>query len=289
MSEPTKLYDIMVDYHPQPTKQGNGAVETAAKTKVPAKTQEPPKPNPWDFVNSVYRRIIRDAEKHQSQFPDLTDAETYRAHSTLVCEIANKVCLAKQNRKFIIDEHNEKVLRFLLYYFNNCELACDVFPDKNHKLDKHILLMGGVGTGKTLMMQIFSEYLRLTNNPNFFHNVSVTQMVNYYTIHNNIDRFLYNEENSTGFQIKPFNLCLNDLGVDNRPFYGIDTTTLTCDFLHARNEIWAMTAPEQHKFAHLTTTLSIDQLKEKYADGFGRLVDRFKTYNIIKLTGESRR
>lgn len=114
-------------------------------------------------------------------------------------------------------------------------------------------------------------------------------MVNYYTIHNNIDRYVYNEEESRGFQSKPVNLCLNDIGVENRPFYGIDTNTIVNDFLHARNEIWTMTAPDQRKFAHLTTNLDKATLLETFKDGFGRLADRFKTYNIIKLTGKSRR
>ncbi len=114
-------------------------------------------------------------------------------------------------------------------------------------------------------------------------------MVNYYTIHNNIDRYVYNEENSVGFQSKPMNLCLNDIGVENRPFYGIDTNTIVNDFLHARNEIWTMTAPDQRKFAHLTTNLNKEDLLKTFQDGFDRLADRFKTYNILKLTGESRR
>ena len=149
--------------------------------------------------------------------------------------------------------------------------------------------MGNAGTGKTLLMQIFSEYLRATKNPNFFYNVSVTQMTNYFTMHNNIDRYTYNEENSTGFKPSPVNVCLNDIGVENRPFYGIDTRTIVEDFLHARNEIWTMTAIDGRKFAHLTTNLTVKQLKEVFADDFGRIIDRFKTYNIIKLTGESRR
>ena len=149
--------------------------------------------------------------------------------------------------------------------------------------------MGNVGTGKTMLMQIFSEYLRATKNPNFFENVSVTQMTNYFTMHNNIDRYTYNEENNVGFQSKPVNICLNDIGVENRPFYGIDTRTIVEDFLHARNEIWTMTAIDQRKFAHLTTNLDLKKLKETFSDDFGRLVDRFKTYNIIVLKGESRR
>lgn len=241
------------------------------------------------LLQPIVNRIVADARRADKTFPDMTDEATFSAHSRLVVYIANKICLAGQGRKFIVDEHNRDVLRFLLYYFNNCPLAESVFPGKKHKLHKHILLMGNVGTGKTLMMQIFSEYLRYTNNPNYFHNASVTEMVNYFTIHNNIDRYVYNEEESQGFRCKPVNLCLNDIGVENRPFYGIDTKTIINDFLHARNEIWTMTAPDQRKFAHLTTNLDKKKLLDEFADGFGRLADRFKTYNILTLTGESRR
>ena len=65
----------------------------------------------------------------------------------------------------------------------------------------------------------------------------------------------------------------------------MDTQLLTNEFLHARNEIWT----QMGNTAHLTTNLTIKQLEERFADGFGRLIDRFKTYNVIKLTGESRR
>jgi DNA-directed RNA polymerase len=82
---------------------------------------------------------------------------------------------------------------------------------------------------------------------------------------------------------------LNDIGVENRPFYGIDTKTIVNDFLHARNEIWTMTAPDRRKFAHLTTNLDVERLTKEFDDGFGRLADRFKTYNVLYLTGESRR
>jgi len=74
---------------------------------------------------------------------------------------------------FIVDEYNSKVLRFLTYYFNNCILAENVFPNENYKLHKNILLIGEPGTGKTMIMQIFSDYLRVTNNENMFRNISM--------------------------------------------------------------------------------------------------------------------
>lgn len=243
----------------------------------------------WDKVQRIADSVLASVRRQKREFEDLSNPEVYRAHASLLKYIANTVCLAPQHREFEIDDNNRDVLRFLLYYFNNCDLAESVFPDKHYKLHNNLLIMGNVGTGKTMLMQIFSEYLRVTKNPNYFQNVSVTQMTNYFTIHNNIDRYTYNEESGGGFNGNPFNVCLNDIGVENRPFYGIDTRTIVEDFLHARNEIWTQTAIDRRKFAHLTTNLTMKQLKETFTDDFGRLLDRFKTYNIIKLTGDSRR
>lgn len=211
--------------------------------------------------------------------------DVFQAHARMLLWIANNVVLAHQRRKFVVDENNRDILRFLLYYFNGCPKAEEVFPNRGYKLHKHIMLMGEVGTGKTLLMQIFSEYLHYTNNPRAFYNLSVTQMVNYYTLHNNLDRYTYYEEENRGFQCTPVNICLNDIGADSITFFGMDTKLLTNQFLHARNEIWV----HYHKYAHVTTNLTMEQLKEEYKDGFGRLVDRFKTYNIVPLGGKSRR
>ena len=74
--------------------------------------------------------------------------------------------LGIERRQFETDRGNDKVLRFLLYYFNDCPLAESVFPEENYKLHKNLLIVGDPGTGKTLMMQIFADYLKLTDNPN---------------------------------------------------------------------------------------------------------------------------
>lgn len=243
----------------------------------------------WQTIQQIANTVLAKSRMAQKQFPDLTNHDIYLQHCNLLIYIANNICLAPQHRKFEIDDNNRQVLQFLLYYFNNCPLAEEVFPNKHYKLHNNLLIMGDVGTGKTMLMQIFSEYLRETKNPNFFENVSVTQMTNYFTMHNNIDRYTYNEESSVGFRPQPVNICLNDIGVENRPFYGIDTRTIVEDFLHARNEIWTQTAIDGRKFAHLTTNLDMKRLKETFSDDFGRLIDRFKTYNIIVLKGESRR
>lgn len=239
-------------------------------------------------LSNVIKKANEDKEKAQQAFPNLSDSTVYELHSKLFLHIANMIVIEPQHREFIVDEHNEKVIRFLLYYFNNCKLAEDVFPERGYKLHKNIMLQGGLGVGKTMIMQCFSEYLKRINSPRFFHNLSVTQMVNYYTIHNNFDRYTFYEENSVGFMPKPENVCLNDVGLnDDKVFYGMNTAVLTDDFLLARNDIWA----GWDKFAHITTNLDEKALIKRFTKGdkYGRLVDRFKTYNVIPITGSSRR
>lgn len=239
-------------------------------------------------IGSVIKKADEDRQKAQQAYPDLTDPAVFEMHTRLFLYIANNIVIAPQRRTFIVDEHNRNVIKFLLYYFNNCSLAEEVFPGRGYKLHKNIMLQGGPGVGKSMIMQCFSEYLKRIGSPRFFHNLSVTQMVNYYTIHNNLDRYTFHEEESCGFMPKPENVCLNDVGLnDDKVFYGMNTAVLTDEFLLARNDIWA----GWDKFAHITTNLDDKALTARFTKGdkYGRLIDRFKTYNVIPLEGKSRR
>ena len=279
---PKTLDDALAMYHKKHT--GNvdwdQAVLASCRNKEKSSTT-------WLELHDVALKVNHDIEKARLASFDLQDEGIYKAHANLLLYIANNVVLARQRRQFVIDDNNRNVIRFLLYYFNGCPLAEEVFPGRGYKLHKNIMLQGGVGVGKTMLMQVFSEYLMRIRSPRFFYNLSVTQMVNYYTLHNNLDRFTFNEEENRGFQCTPVNICLNDIGIQDKTFFGMDTGLLTDEFLHARNEIWT----QYGKCAHLTTNLDDKALRKRFErnDGFGRLIDRFKTYNIIPMGGVSRR
>lgn len=241
-------------------------------------------------IYKAVEQVRVDMRRAAQSFPDLTDPDIFSMHRDFLWRVANDVVLAPQRRKFVIDENNEKVITFLLYYFNNCTLAERVFPDKPYKLAKPLLIRGDKGVGKTFLMQLFSEYLRRTKNPNFFFNVSVTEMVNYYTINNNLNRYTYNDrsgtkEDNTFDGCRPSNVCLNDVGLQTQTFFGQDGKKLVTEFLHARYEIWTQFSCR----GHLTTNLSVQALAKEFADAYGRTVDRLKSYNIIELIGSSRR
>ena len=241
-------------------------------------------------LSSAVTKMKDEQRRAMQAFPDLSDEEVYGFHCRFLVRVANEI-LGLQSRKFVIDDNNRDILRFLLLYFNECPLAEEVFPGRGYKLHKNLILMGAVGVGKTLLMQIFSEYLRRVGNPRYFQCVSVTQVVNHYKLHNNMDLYTYNEEDLRGFQINPYHICLNDIGMDNAPFYGVDTLSVMNDFLHARNELWSNLAISDRRFTYLTTNLNVKQLGDtfKRKDAFGRTVDRFKTFKVIDCPGESRR
>nr|MBF0969487.1 AAA family ATPase [Alloprevotella tannerae] len=215
---------------------------------------------------------------------DLTDEDEFVKHSHLIFQIAQDLML-REFRMFDVDDHNKNVLRFLTYYFNGCLEAEKVFPNENYKIHKNLLLIGEPGTGKTMLMQIFSDYLRLTENVNQFKNISSTQLMNYYKIHNHIDKFTFNElAHPNDFGGDPFNVCLNDLGLqtEKQKSYGTMLTQITDEFLFARYEIYQQTG----KRYHITSNLTVEELKDRFED---RLIDRFKSFNVIELRGRSRR
>lgn len=242
------------------------------------------------LIKTALDKMSVEVSRARQLFPDMTDPAIRDMHWNLLCRIAEDIVLAPQHRKFSIDKDNRQVIIFLLYYFNNSPLAEEVFPDKKYKLAKPLLIRGDKGVGKTFLMQLFSEYLRRTRNPNHFFNVSVTEMVNYYTINNNLNRYTYNDrsgtkEDNTFDGCRPSNVCLNDVGLQTQSFFGQNTRTLVTEFLHARYEVWTQYGMR----GHLTTNLSVQALAKEFADPYGRTVDRFKSYNVIELTGSSRR
>lgn len=102
-----------------------------------------------DFRNGAYNKLFREFDDiYKNSFDDLSDPDVYKRHSQFLYDCANFV-LAREGKTFIVDDSNKDILRFLLYYFNNCPLALEVYPDEDYNLYKNILIWGDVGVGKT--------------------------------------------------------------------------------------------------------------------------------------------
>lgn len=217
---------------------------------------------------------------------DLSIPSEYNTHANLILDIANDY-MAQENKTFIVDEYNSKVLRFLTLYFNGCEQAESVFPEENYKISKNILLIGEPGTGKTLMMQIFADYLKLTDNEMRFRPISATQLMNCQKVFGHINKYTYCESPKSAESYddcRPEHICLNDLGIvtEEQKSYGTQLSQVMDEFLFARYEIYQ----QYQKRYHITSNLTVKDLKERFE---GRLIDRFKSFNVIELHGGSRR
>lgn len=219
----------------------------------------------------------------QKTIQPLFSHKDYNLHANTIKEIGDTLLL-NEGKQFTIDEDNEKVLRFLLLYFNNMKECEKIFPNDNHSLKKNILLMGPPGTGKTLIMQIFHEYLKRSQSELIFRNIGATELLNYQKINGHINLFTYNFRDSTSFEGKPQHICLNDLGIssENQKSFGTDLGTIIDEFLYARYEIWT----NKGKRYHITTNMDANDFMKAYDK---RLVDRMKAFNLLTLKGKSRR
>lgn len=182
-------------------------------------------------------------------------------------------------KDFIIDETNKNVIKLLWDYFIESESELDK--------SKGILLIGDVGTGKTLIMRIFSELLKGTPK-NFQIASAVDIQIDAITdLKDTINRYSKNQYfNEYKIAIdKPFVYCFDDLGSENQYIksFGNEVSPIGL-IMQLRYNQFCYT--KLKTFA--TSNLDIEHIKEFYRDE--RLKSRFKEmFNILTLTGKDRR
>lgn len=185
--------------------------------------------------------------------------------------------------------HQQPVIRALALYFSGSpdfeNLDEKIYNNNGLKfsLTKGIWLWGVPGVGKTLMMQMFSKNRRLC-----YDVVQCPKLVFGY-IKNGDDhinpygKIIRESEDALSFYQTQKGVCYNDLGVETSPakHYGTPINVMESVFLDAyENKI-----PFWHR--HVTTNLTIDQLKETYGE---RFTDRMKQcFNILDVKGKSLR
>ena len=98
-------------------------------------------------IYNLVNRMKKDIQE-VSEF-DLTDYDEFDRHCAMIEQIGSAY-MEREFSEFVVDEYNRDVIRFLVYYFNNCKLAENIFPGKDYKVHKNLMILGVPGTGKTL-------------------------------------------------------------------------------------------------------------------------------------------
>ena len=164
------------------------------------------------------------------------------------------------DKEFVIDNENKKIINQLYYYITKSK-------EFNGDFSKGVLIIGNLGTGKTLIIKTIIEIISLFLNIKFetYHAIALLKF-----LQNNDDKFL---------EKRP--LFIDDLGKETKSVnnYGTISSPIS-DLFALRYEFGGWT------FATSNFTLE-KGLKSHYGE---TITDRFKEiFNIITLSGESRR
>ena len=178
---------------------------------------------------------------------------------------------------WVFDQDNLPVITNLLKYFNGVPGGYD--------LDKGILLIGEIGSGKTSIFNIFQKYVRSAN---WFKITDSRTVIRAFSK----DKFIGLERYSFNYQLPdnkepaPFHLCIDDLGTENREsrHYG-ESVDVMGELILDRYSIFMN--PKFWKLTHFTSNLKEARLLEYYG---ARIYDRLiEMCNFVELPGGSRR
>jgi hypothetical protein len=199
-------------------------------------------------------------------------------------------------RVFTIDDHNAWVLEALCMYFTDDPLFESIHlkddtgrpVHKGWKLDKGIMLVGGVGIGKTQLMRMLrvnkkacfdvvncadlsKEFAKTSKDAGGYAAVERFENIHRKDI-KNIDNFWQED----------MGICFDDLGTESDKTHFGNKANVIADVILGR---YANRLP--FYYTHATTNLTPGEMKEIYGV---RFFDRVgEMFNIIKVTGESRR
>lgn len=181
---------------------------------------------------------------------------------------------------FKIDENNKKALRLLLLYFTGNQLFIDdleEYSGKKGSLSKGVALIGGVGSGKSLLFKIFKEYTSKILYKNSFQLHYASEIKDTVNV-NGIDHLEIFNFNS-GF---PITCYIDDIasGGESVKHYGTDHNVIE-QLLSIRYNVYS----RYGKLTHISTNKYPEELKKVYEE---RIVDRMKEmFNFIEVKGNS--
>lgn len=172
---------------------------------------------------------------------------------------------------FQIDEYNLRIISDLFNYFLGIPGNLD--------LKKGLWLMGEIGTGKSVLMQVFSKYMIAKHDGFLVHDCS--HVANQYSITGDLDKYTYNQTGHSGF---PVRMCFDELGRESMPanHFGQKLNVMR-HILHIRYSLWQISGLQ----TFITTNLDPSGVEAHYGD---YIRDRCKEmFNVLSFPGNSRR
>lgn len=211
-------------------------------------------------------------ERYMASLTELRQSKTFTAEEYYKCF----------TQIFPVDEEREKeyalIVKRLCCYFSNDSR----FETTDLKLNRGILLYGGVGVGKTTLMQAFRQ-----NQAFSYRIISCREVEGQFASEGEeaINRFSVNYPvavNSNPFGHQEIGYCFDDLGTENSNTknYGNAKNVMT-DILLNRYD-----TKLDPRSTHITTNLSAEEIEKTYGT---RVMDRItENFNLITFPAKAK-
>ena len=182
----------------------------------------------------------------------------------------DKIQIVEDRAKILIDDFElTEIYKILTEYFGRDE----AFTNRGFNLNKGLLVIGSVGSGKTEAFNVFREMFRCSDK--FFQVVSCRQIIRDYTIEGAKVLNRYGKESES-------TIYFDDLGLEevNAKMFG-NSANVMGEILLDRYESFKRKRVLTFASSNLTAT----QFEEVYG---ARMRDRMKEmFNVIKVEGNS--
>lgn len=181
---------------------------------------------------------------------------------------------------FKIDTNNREIINILFNYFIGNEMFC---MENNISLGKGILLCGGIGCGKTVLMNALKAYTGTINKVNSFQWYNSIEVIDNVTT-SGVDYLNRFNENLQGNKPNPITCYIDDIASKNENVKNFGTQISVIEqLISIRYNIFT----KHRKLTHFSTNILPSKLNEYYDM---RIIDRLNEMcNIIALPGDSRR